>query len=54
MTGDGVHINSGFLDGLNKEEALNKMYEYLEENKIGSKFTNYKLQDWIFQNIYLY
>lgn len=46
--GDGVHINSGFLDGLNKEEALNKMYEYLEENKIGSKFTNYKLQDWIF------
>ena len=40
FTGDGVHINSGFLDGLNKEEALNKMYEYLEENKIGSKFTN--------------
>lgn len=48
FTADGVHINSGFLDGLNKEEALNKMYEYLEENKIGSKFTNYKLQDWIF------
>ena len=48
FTGDGVHINSGFLDGLNKEDALNKMYEYLEENKIGSKFTNYKLQDWIF------
>ena len=48
FTGDGVHINSGFLDGLNKEEALNKMYEYLGENKIGSKFTNYKLQDWIF------
>ena len=48
FTGDGVHINSGFLDGLNKEEALNKMYEYLEENKIGSKFINYKLQDWIF------
>ena len=48
FTGDGVHINSGFLDGLNKEEALNKMYEHLEENKIGSKFTNYKLQDWIF------
>lgn len=48
FTGDGVHINSGFLDGLNKEEALNKMYKYLEENKIGSNFTNYKLQDWIF------
>ena len=48
FTGDGVHINSGFLDGLNKEDALNKMYEYLEEHKIGEKFTNYKLQDWIF------
>lgn len=48
FTGDGVHINSDFLDGLNKEDALNKMYEYLEENKIGEKFTNYKLQDWIF------
>ena len=48
FTGDGVHINSGFLDGLNKEDALNKMYEYLEENRVGSKFTNYKLQDWIF------
>lgn len=48
FTGDGVHINSSFLDGLNKEDALNKMYEYLVENKIGEKFTNYKLQDWIF------
>lgn len=48
FTGDGIHIHSDFLDGMNKEEALNKMYEYLEENKIGHKFTNYKLQDWIF------
>ena len=47
-TSDGVHINSGFLDGLNKEDALEKMYKYLEDNKIGSRFTNYKLQDWIF------
>ena len=47
-TSDGIHINSGFLDGLNKEEALDKMYKYLEDNKIGSKYTNYKLQDWIF------
>ena len=48
FTGDGIHIHSDFLDGMNKEDALNKMYEYLEENKIGNKFTNYKLQDWIF------
>jgi len=48
FTGDGVHINSDFLNGLNKEDALNKMYDYLEENNIGSRYTNYKLQDWIF------
>ena len=47
-TGDGVHINSGFLDGLNKEDSINKMIEFLEDKKIGNKFTNYKLQDWIF------
>ena len=47
-TGDGVHINSGVLDGLNKEDAINKMISYLEENKIGHKQTNYRLQDWIF------
>ena len=46
--GDGVHINSGFLDGLNKEDAINKMIEFLEDKKIGTKFVNYKLQDWIF------
>ncbi len=45
---DGTHINSGFLNGLNKEEAINKMLVYLEEHKIGKKTTNYRLQDWIF------
>lgn len=48
FTGDGLHINSGFLNGLNKEEAINKMLEYLEENKIGSKKVNYKIREWIF------
>ena len=48
MTGDGIHINSGFLDGLNKEDAVNKMLEYLEENKLGTKKVNYKMRDWIF------
>lgn len=47
-TGDGVHINSGFLDGLDKGTAIDKMLNYLEEKHIGKKTTNYRLQDWIF------
>ncbi len=48
FTGDGVHINSGFLDGLNKEEAIAKMIEWLEENGYGKKKVSYKLRDWVF------
>lgn len=48
MTEDGIHINSEFLNGLNKEEAIAKMLEYLEENNFGKKTINYRLQDWIF------
>ena len=47
-TQDGTHINSGFLDGLNKEDAINKMIEFLEERNIGSKKVNYRLREWIF------
>jgi len=47
-TGDGKHINSGFLDGLNKEEAISKIIEWLESKKLGSKKINYKLRDWLF------
>ena len=47
-TGDGVHINSGFLDGLNKEDAINKMISYLESENLGCKKINYRLRDWIF------
>lgn len=47
-TGDGVHINSDFLDGLNKEDAINKMIEWLEDKKIGTKKVNYRLREWIF------
>ena len=47
-TGDGVHINSGVLDGLGKEDAINTCLKYLEDNHIGKKTTNYRLQDWIF------
>ena len=45
---DGVHINSEFLNGLSKQEAIDKMIEYLESNNIGSKQVNYRLRDWIF------
>ncbi len=47
-TGDGVHINSGFLDGLNKEEAIEKMIEWLEEKGVGKRKVQYKLRDWLF------
>ena len=47
-TGDGVHINSDFLNGLNKEDAINKMIEWLEDKKIGTKKVNYRLREWIF------
>ena len=47
-TGDGIHMNSDFLDGLNKEDAINKMLTWLETNKCGSKQVNYKMRDWIF------
>ena len=48
MTTDGIHINSEFLNGLNKEQAIDKMIEFLEENGCGSKKINYRLRDWIF------
>jgi len=48
FTGDGIHINSNFLDGLNKEDAISKIITWLEENKIGTKKVNYKLREWIF------
>lgn len=47
-TEDGVHVNSEFLNGLNKKDAINKMLEFLEEKKIGKKAINYKLRDWVF------
>ena len=45
--GDGVHINSDFLNGLNKEEAIEKMSTWLKENNLVEKTTNYKLRDWL-------
>ena len=48
FTGDGLHINSDFLDGLNKQDAIAKIINWLEENNIGTKKVNYKLREWIF------
>jgi leucyl-tRNA synthetase len=47
-TGDGEHVNSGFLDGLNKEDAIEKMIAWLEEKGIGTKKVTYRLRDWLF------
>ena len=47
-TQDGIHVNSEFLDGLNKADAIAKMLEFLEEKKIGRKAINYKLRDWVY------
>ncbi|HEY9577854.1 MAG TPA: leucine--tRNA ligase, partial [Pseudobacillus sp.] len=47
-TGDGEHVNSEFLNGLNKEEAIQKMIEWLEEKGIGTKKVTYRLRDWLF------
>ncbi len=47
--GDGVMINSDFLNGIaTKEDAISKMLKFLEEKNIGNKTVNYRLQDWIF------
>lgn len=46
--GDGTHINSGFLNGLNKQDAIDKMIDWLEEKKFGKKQVNYKMREWIF------
>ena len=46
--GDGKHINSGFINGLNNEEAIAKVIEFLEENKVGRSKVTYKLRDWLF------
>ena len=46
--GGGVHINSEFLNGLGKEDAISKMIKWLEENKCGEAQVNYKMRDWIF------
>lgn len=47
-TGDGVHIHSDFLNGLNKEDAIGEAIAWLEEHDAGHKETTYRLRDWLF------
>ncbi|TKI49677.1 leucine--tRNA ligase [Lysinibacillus tabacifolii] len=48
FTGDGQHINSDFLDGLNKADGIAKAIEWLEEKGVGEKKVSYRLRDWLF------
>ena len=48
FTGDGAHINSDFLNGLNKEDGLKTMNAWLVEHKCGEAKVTYKLRDWLF------
>ncbi|MHC5252391.1 leucine--tRNA ligase [Listeria kieliensis] len=47
-SGDGVHVNSGFLDGLDKEEAIRVISEWLETEGAGKRKITYRLRDWLF------
>ncbi|MFT8317279.1 MAG: leucine--tRNA ligase [Sporolactobacillus sp.] len=47
-SGEGKHVNSGFLDGLGKTEAISKMIDWLEEHKVGTRKITYRLRDWLF------
>ena len=47
-TGDGLHVNSDFLNGLNKEDSISKMIQWLEEKGVGTKKVTYRLRDWLF------
>ncbi|KGR74735.1 leucine--tRNA ligase [Ureibacillus manganicus] len=48
FTGDGAHINSDFLNGLNKADGISKAIAWLEENGVGEKKISYRLRDWLF------
>lgn len=47
-TGSGVHVNSGFLNGMDNEEAIQAMNEWLEKEGKGQKKVTYRLRDWLF------
>ena len=45
--GDGVTINSGFLDGLDQSQAKQRIIEWLEEKSLGERAIQYRLRDWL-------
>ena len=47
-TQDGVHINSEFLNGMNKQDAIDTMIQWLSKHHCGQKKVNYRLREWIF------
>jgi len=47
-SGDGININSGFLDGLKTKEAKEGIIDWLDEKGSGKKAINYKMRDWVF------
>lgn len=47
-TGNGKHVNSPLVDGMDNKAAIKKMIEWLEEHHAGKAKVNYKLRDWIF------
>jgi len=48
FVGDGVSVNSGFLNGLRPPEAKKKIANWLQEKGVGRRTINYKLRDWLF------
>ncbi|QUW22757.1 leucine--tRNA ligase [Sporosarcina sp. Marseille-Q4063] len=46
--GDGKHVNSRFLDGLGKDEAIEKAIAWFVEQGKGEKKISYRLRDWLF------
>ena len=47
-TGEGEHVNSGFLDGLGKQDGIEAATNWLKEHGLGESAVNYKLRDWVF------
>lgn len=46
--GDGAHVNSDFLNGMENDEAIAKMIDWLEKNNKGERQITYRLRDWLF------
>ncbi|WP_439444208.1 leucine--tRNA ligase [Listeria aquatica] len=47
-SGDGPHVNSDFLDGMNTEEAIRTISDWLEKEGFGTRKITYRLRDWLF------